>query len=333
MKEEMKMNMKKKMLTAAALLLGLVFSCSAACAGGLADFLSSAEHLFFLETNVTINGTAVFSLDGASFKTAGLRYVQAGTNSLQRLRLQAVRKNGTSYENGYLIVNNGPDCHVIEPYSGLYKQLYADSSETILSRNVAVTQLMRLAKALADEAENTLHLPAKITDREEGGKALELQVSREDLSPLVRSSLNLFWDYIVRRYFGIDYTSVSASGYVDIGEYETVKEGILYTTKDVDLKQLTLKAEKDRIGRLLSLDGQMLVELKNKIGGTHELGVVFHMQCGDYGTSAVAPFVLTDYAPEPSEDGVTGDSGYSWPWGFRSVKLKDMTEDIISGDE
>ena len=107
--------MKRRWIAAiAACVLLITAAAAAATDNTLVRFYDSAVQLLFHTDNVTLNGKAVFTLDGERFKTAEAQYVQAGVDSLMDLRLLTPRGDGYEVENGYTVIADNGLCYVIE---------------------------------------------------------------------------------------------------------------------------------------------------------------------------------------------------------------------------
>ena len=100
--------MQKRMAACLAVCIAMVFCLPAAGAEGsiLRPLAEAAEKLLLDTSNVTIRGSAVFTLEGERFKTAEILYKQDANNSHWQLDLKTPRENLPDRETGYTIIGN-----------------------------------------------------------------------------------------------------------------------------------------------------------------------------------------------------------------------------------
>ena len=257
-------------------------------------FFDAAEELLFETGNATLTGEAEFALDGSRFKTAEVRYVQDYENSLFELRLRTPRrdgKEGPDRESGYTVVANGEDLYVTEViYPGRYKTGSTGVQSTILRKSVQMDLMAELAKGLAEQADKLAGegtVTVQTDDR--GGKELQIKLGN-DVPETVNTALNLFYQFIAKRYFNTDYDRINERYMVPMANYLTVTEGILSTTKSVTLRQADLTAKLDSAGKLEQVTGEMTVCLHTGRDGERELSISFRLNVSDEGSSKVEYF-------------------------------------------
>lgn len=267
-------------------------------------FYDAAAELMFETSNVTLDGHAVFSLDGERFKTADLHYVQNYTNSLYKLDLQTPRRDGTKpdRESGYTIIANGEYVYVIEViYPGVYKTGTTGAQSTILRKTVQMNLMTDMARMLAGQAEDLLGEKAvMIQPTREEGKELTVVLS-EDVPELVNTALNLFYQFAAKRYFRTDYDQISEAHMTQMENYMTVTEGILWTTKSVSLKGANLLMRVNDQGQAEELKGDVSLLLYTGRDGERQMDVSFELKVSDRDSSFVGSFDPAEYGVEKAK--------------------------------
>ena len=292
--------MKMKKLTA--IILSAVMILAAATAAqadsSLKLFYDSASELLFATNNVTLDGHAEFSLDGERFKTADLKYIQDYSNSLYQLDLHTPRRDGSGEpdrESGYTIVANGEKVYVMEViYPGTYKSGTTAAQSTILRKSVQMTLMAELVRVLADQAEA---LPENaVTVRPDGQGGRELVVSLgEDVPDLVNTALNVFYQFIARRYFDTDYDRVDELDMSLMENYVTVTQGILGATRSLSLKQAGIVMKVSGQGVTEQVKGDVSLLLDTGRDGVRQLDITFCLNVTDLNSSHVGRFNPSSY--------------------------------------
>ena len=116
--------MKKLLISLTALMLVLFV-----CISVMAENSSPATQLYdslvqtlFHTDNITLTGTAKFSLDGVWFKTAKITLKQDGNRTFRELSLRGPKRDGTVQKNGYTIVTDGTALYLMEAVTpGVYR--------------------------------------------------------------------------------------------------------------------------------------------------------------------------------------------------------------------
>ena len=236
-------------------------------------FYESGMELLFETSNVTLTGKAEFFLDGERFKTAEVLYIQDYDNSKFQLDLYTPRRDGAEGEDrhsGYTVYANGEDIYVTEVfYPGMYKTGSTGVQGTILRKTVQM-ELVSLATE---------------------GTAKELKISlNRDVPETVNAALNLFYQFIAKRYFRTDYDQVSVRHMIPMASYITVAQGILGSTEQVSLKKAEITAKRDDAGRLEQVKGDVSLMLTTGRDGTRQLDISFSLDVSDFDGSHVGLF-------------------------------------------
>ena len=140
--------MNKKFRFAAiltAVLLAAALTASALTDSMLSDIYAAGKDLLFDTHNVTLTGTADFSLDGVRFKTVNAKYIQDGTDSYWKYQLLTPQKDkDKDYESGFTVIANGWQLYTMDSYyPGTYREGFDTESDTL----VRTSALMRQADA------------------------------------------------------------------------------------------------------------------------------------------------------------------------------------------
>ena len=147
--------MKKLLISLTALMLVLFV-----CISVMAENSSPATQLYdslvqtlFHTDNITLTGTAKFSLDGVWFKTAKITLKQDGNRTFRELSLRGPKRDGTVQKNGYTIVTDGTALYLMEAVTpGVYRT-GGTAEHTSLLRNSLETEQLIGILVLCDETE------------------------------------------------------------------------------------------------------------------------------------------------------------------------------------
>ena len=262
----------------------------------------SVFNLLFDTNNVTLDGHAEFSLDGDRFKTADLRYVQDGTNSLLEWKLRTPWGDGSEREGGYTVIANGEKVYVMEDfYPGIYKTGSTYASDTIMRRSIQLNLLRDLLRILSDQAESLLGKGAVTAKSNQNGRTVHIQTGR-DVPELVNTALNMTAQFAARRYFYMDYDQISERYMAPMENYITVTQAILNSTIYMFLNQADITLKRDGGGHFESAEGKVSIELNGGDDGKRMLDLSFRLDASDFGGSRVPPFNPNDYGVK-LEDG------------------------------
>ena len=255
----------------------------------------SVFNLLFDTNNVTLAGHAEFSLDGERFKTADLRYVQDGTNSLLEWKLLTPRKDGSEREGGYTVIANGENVYVMEDfYPGLYKTGSTDASDTIMRRSIQLNLLRDLLRILSDQTDTLLGKDAVTAESDLNGTTVHIQTGR-DVPELVNTALNMTAQFVAKRYFNTDYDQISERYMAPMENYITVTQAILGSTRYMFLNQADITLKRDARGNFESADGKVSIELNVGDDGKRMLDISFRLDASNFGGSKVPQFNPNDY--------------------------------------
>ena len=286
--------MKKLMISLGALLLvlALCFAVMAENSTPATELYDSLTKILFTDDNVTLTGTAKFSLDGVWFKTADITLKQDGNQSYRELALSGTRLDGTAQKNGYQIVTDGTTVYVMETVRpGIYRT-GTTSEHTSLIRNTRETeQLISLGRAFTASADLLLGKDI-LTETPEG----DLRFEFKDLeSDLLNAVTNQVFQFAARRYFDNEYDSYAVDRHARIEDYVSVTQGILFTAKSVSLKQALVNVKRDENGLPKYLEGEITLNLKMAGKGDRTLDISFQMNVKDLGKTKVKRFDPKEY--------------------------------------
>ena len=270
-------------------------------------FYDAAMNLLFETNNVTLTGHAEFFLDGKRFKTADLNYIQDYTNSYYQLKLLTPRRDGShepDRESGYTIIANGENVYVMEViYPGVYKTGSTYAQNTILRKSVQMNLMTNVLSVLMDQSNLLLGEQAFTVQPDgQGGRELTITI-KENVPDLVNTALNIFYQFVAKRYFDTDYDKVKEQDMALMENYLTVSQGILSATKSVSLKQINVTVQANGHGLLERVSGDITLLLDTGRDGTRELGITFYLNVSDIDGSHVEKF-------DPSAYGVKLAKGY-----------------------
>ena len=264
----------------------------------LNSFFDSVFTLLFETNNVTLNGEAVFSLDGAEFKKADALYIQDEDSSFWQLKMHTPRRDGSICENGYTVIANGSKLYVMEVYHpGIYKTGTGTPQNTILRKSVQMNLMKDLACSVAAQAEALPGRKVITVEKYDKGTALRIRADN-DLPLFFNDTLNVFVQFAAKRWFHTDYDQISEQMMLPMGTYLTVTEGILASTKSFSLEQADIRLENDANRQLKSVSGIVSVQLNTARDGKRMLDVSFSLDVSDRGQSHVDTF-------NPAEFGVS----------------------------
>ena len=321
--------MKKFAIVLAAALLALAICAAALAENAAADLYDSVADLLFRTNNVTLNATVEFSLDSTWFKTAEGTWKQDRDRSWRQLILRSPKMDGTERRNGYTIVCAGDKLYLMEVFTpGVYRTGNTAARTSILRRSVEAEQMIRLAGALAGEA-NLLQGENTVTKAADGEIAFRLG---EDAPGIVNSALNQAVRFAAKRYFGMDYDRISMDSGLSMNSFTTVSEGILYAMRNVTLRKADVRMKPDADGAVQHVEGEICLYLETAGHGIHQLDVTFRADVSDRGTTMVRKFDPAEYnvtlAEEYTDFGWEGSGEYTEEYGTEDVS-QEMMDDFV----
>ena len=281
----------------------IVSSLNPACADETAaQVYDTAAQLLTGTGNVTLTGSATFSLDGAAFKFVETTYVQDGVNSKWVLNLSSPRADGSLRENGFTAVANNRwkyGMEVVRP--GLYTVAEDDPQSVILRPSAELTQIIALGHALLEQLPT---FPEDVFSLSEG-KHLSIRLENEHIPGSVSNLLSLATWLAVQRTINIVDDSIAAPPYPEeagtMDDYITPTQAIVNSTEKYELKQLSINAEMDDAGRFTEVNGTARIVLHTFLEGERKLHISFAGKASDYGNSSVAAFDPVEYGVTPAE--------------------------------
>ena len=269
----------------------MIMTCTAAGAEELPlERLFTAGKTLLLNThNVTIEGTAEFSLDHqAAFKKAEASYIQDGTSSIWRLKLLTPR-NGGERVTGFTVVANDELLYLMEDYTpGVYWEGSDQPQDTVLRNSAYLSQILDLTGLLLPQIAEQLGDSVR-EQADASGKTVEISISADQVPDAMNRLMNLGGQFLIRRLFGVDYDYDTYAG-TRMEQYVTVTQGILGCTESFTLQNLELRVETDTEERISAVEGRLEVELSTYNDGKHTLEVTLNGHAGAYGQSYVGAF-------------------------------------------
>ena len=290
-----KMKKSLALLTALLLALPVLAAAAAPTANPLSAMVDSVTTLLFATNNVTLEGTAVFSLDGERFKTVEAKYIQDGNRSFWKYGLKTPRVSGEDKISGYTVIANGEAVYVMEEYfPGVYTTGLTAAQNTILRRSV---QLDLLTNIVRDLAATVYSIPGDISVTSFTGE--ENTVITIHMGEAVPESLNLtlslFAQYLARRYFLTDYDLISNKTMAPMDQYLTVTEGLLANMTGLKVSKADLTLTSDSQGRFSSLSADVTLKVSTGFDGDRALHVTMDLSASDFGSSSVDLFDPDQY--------------------------------------
>ena len=330
--------MKKLIICMTAALLAL-----AMCIGVLAESASepaaelydSMVNLLFNTSNVTLKGTAEFTLDGEWFKTAEGTWQQDGDRAFRQLLLKAPGKNGTEKKNGYTIFVSGDDYNLIEEFTpSVYTTGATAGRNSILRKSVGAEKFISLGKMLASQA-NTL-LGENVITKTADGYSIKLD---GNLPYFADTALNMFAQFAANRYFGMDYDKISAGAQYSMQSFRTVTESLVYCMRSVSLKKAEVNVTNDANGAVKHIEGTIAIDVNTAADGVKLLEVSFSADVTDQGNTMVKKFDPNAYnvvpaytydSNNPAEIGSKWESSYEGsPMFFEDMDLNDAQKTAV----
>ena len=318
------MAMKKLLIIVLCTMIALGVCCAGAeqSEAALIPFYDAAEELLCRTENVTLNGKAVFSLDGETFKTAVSSYVQDGRRSVWDLRLSTPLRE----DNGFVIYADGLKRYVREIYCPEYPDTYITGTggvETaVLRPSVRLDLMKEIARQMTLRAEEILPAGAfRLETLPDGGTQAAVTLDGDIPMP-IDAALNLGWQFIIQRYFYMNYDQRSAEEMPSFDGAVSVWQGLLGATSTLTLKSAAVTMTLDAEARLTAVNGMLSVWCNGWNEPTHRLDITFSLDVTDRGASAVrafdpealgltlrehwADFTLFDEEEEEEQSGVPG---------------------------
>ncbi len=268
----------------------------------LEEMTYAVQDLLFRTDNVTLEGEATFSLDKKVFKTAKVRCVQDGENSLLELDLRTPRKDGTEARSGYTIIGNGEYVYVIEAiHPEVFRTGTGYATSSIVHESIQTRVLADFFRLMAAQSDAFLGEDALTAKRD--GDQLELRLQLGMHGPeMVDVALNLAAQFAAKRWFGMDSDFPSPDMGTSMSSFLTPTQGILWTARSLSLLEADVTLKTAGFATFGSAEGHVYTLLDTVADGMRPLDVTFTLRASDYGTSKVADFDPADYGVELAED-------------------------------
>ena len=301
--------MKKILVAAVLALTALALAATALAAGPMELIFDSVRELFFDTYNVSIDGSAEFSLDGSLFKNVQTSYVQDESSSSWELALIGTQEDGETIENGFIIIANGQKLYVIEAIEPwVYKTGTSEPQTTIVRRSLRADVLLDILRLMAGQADELLGEGA-VTTLSDGPEGLEVRLAiGENVPDAVNGALNLGIQFLAERYFGLDYDILRERDIRSMDSSVTVTQGILYCTKRYSVKEADITFRRNDQGHLDEITGTVSLYLDTGMDGVRVLDISFRMFVSAWGESTVPAFDPEQYSVTLAEDAMDIDS-------------------------
>ena len=286
--------MKKLIISLTAVLL-VLFVCISVLADNstpAAELYDSLVKTLFHTDNVTLTGTAKFSLDGIWFKTAEIILKQDGNRTFRELKLRGPKRDGTVQKNGYTIVTDGTSLYLMEALTpGVYRMGGTAEHTSLIRRSPETEQLLGLGRALAGQADLFMGTDT-LTKTPEGDIRIEL---KDNVPDILNAVVNNVFQFAGRRYFDEDFDSCSMENNNRIIDYETVTRGILYTVRSISLKEVSVTLKQDGNGIAQYLEGDIALNVETGAEDMRQVDISFQVNVKDVDKTKVKRFAPEDY--------------------------------------
>ena len=291
----------KKLAILIAAVLTVIIVCAVAFANETAvDLYDRTVALLTGSSNVTLNMTAEFALDGQWFKTAEVTLKQDEDRTYRKLHLRSPKKDGTERENGYTIVTEGYTLYLMEDFTpGVFRAGTVGERSTLIRNSVESQQLINLGRALASQADLLLGKDAvtKPADR-------EYRISLgNNTSGMVNAVLDQAFRFAAKRYFSFDYDCYEADGeYSAISNYGTTTQGILFCMRSLAVRKAEIKVKVGENGYPEYAEGSISLDMETAEEGIRRLDITFKAEAGDFGRTMLKKFNPKDYNVTMAKD-------------------------------
>jgi len=268
----------------------------------VAQIFDAAAVLLTDTSNVTLTGSATFSLDGEPFKFVETTYVQDGVNSKWVLNLSSPRGDGSMRENGFTAIANNRHKYGMEVFQpGVYRAAEDDPQSVILRPSAELSQMISLGHGLM---ELIPAWPEDVFSYTEGGQ-LQVRLEKEQIPDAASNLISLAVLLAVQRTTNIVDDSIAVPPYPEeanaMADYITPTQGIICCTEKYELTELSVDAQLDAENRFTEVNGTARFTLHTFLEGPHDLHISFAGTASDYGTSKVPAFDAAEFGVQPAE--------------------------------
>ena len=293
--------MKMRRFIALLMIMSLLWSMANADISA-AQIFDAAADLLTDTSNVTLTGSATFSLDGEPFKFVETTYVQDGVNSKWVLNLSSPRADGSMRENGFTAIANNRYKYGIEVFQpGVYRVAEDDPQSVILRPSAELSQLTSMGHGLM---ELIPAWPEDVFSYTEGGQ-LHVRLEEEQIPDSVSNLISLAVLLAVQRTTNIVDDSIAVPPYPEeanaMTDYITPTQGIICCTEKYELTEVSVDAKLDEENRFTEANGTVRFTLHTFLEGEHDLHIAFAGTASDYGSSTVPAFDAAEYGVVPAE--------------------------------
>ena len=209
---------------------------------------TSGCDLLFHTDNVTVDGEAVFSLDGVRFKTAKLHYVQDGYKSLNDWKVFTPKADGNDRKTGWTVIadDEGPYYVMDMYYPGTYRTGSDGMQNSLLRRSIQLDALIDLGGIVLGQIDPLLPEGALTVKEKDGGKAVHIALNAEEIPALAASALNLGANFLSDRWFSYTHDRCRDSEYgVSFDSYVTVTQALTDGTVRWNIRNVDAEFELD----------------------------------------------------------------------------------------
>ncbi len=284
--------MKKLILCLAALIIALTVCFTVLAESVGSNVFDSAANLLLRTNNVTLTATAEFSLDGEWFKTAEGTWKQDYSRSFRQLVLRAPKADGTERRNGYTILTEDEKLYLMEAFTpGYYKTGNTASRQSILRNTAETEMLVKLGSALMSNADLLLGKDV-LTETAEGQVRIQMG---SDVPAVFNAALTRFAEFAAKRYFTVDYDRIAKDAEASLFSYNTKTQGLLYTMRDVSVRNVDITVTKDANGDLQHAEGTVSLYVTTGADGVHQLDIKLQADVSDRGATMVKKFSPDEY--------------------------------------
>ncbi len=282
------------LLLAAAMLAGVIGT--AAADDQLSTLVDYIDCLLTFTDNVTVKGSAEFTLDGERFKNVDVTYIQDGENSYWDLKTLTPKADGTEREGGYTIIANGEDIYVMEVfYPGYFKSGTDDAQSTLVRETSLLSPMLSFVRILADE----VSLPMTVT-KNGSDTVYRIALKNEDVPLWLDAAANVAARYLSGRFFGTGLdTSTEYMKYNSWESYNTVTQALVNTTEYINLDDFDVTFVMDDQPDITGISGYVQITAADVWGRQRIVKATFNLEIGDYGSSHVDAFDAAEYGVVP----------------------------------
>lgn len=269
-----------------ALLLTVLLSMSIV-SGAMADawllpMYSQVSTLLFDTNNVNVSVDAAFLLDGEEFKRTAITHIQCGEDYYRDVVNTTLLRTGSWKDTGYTLLFSGDEQYTITSAEGTVNrgERYEKKSG-ILRRSMGLNSIDNLCWSLCSLIQIAIPESARTVD----GMTTTVTLKGSAIPDVINAALVLVLQYYGGEARGISYRMLMPGGNMDIEDYLTDVEGILYCTEFIRLDAVEISITKDEGGHIAAITGLADMVLNTRSGRQHSVTASFDIKLTNYGTS------------------------------------------------